>query len=87
MVGYTLAHPVAVALPGLPLALVGACGCIAVKESEHFTGLPDPASNPWSQSPWKPKRQVKGKQLAWRFGKGQARLRLVSVEEEMKTCR
>ena len=26
MVGYALAHPVAVALPGLPLALVGACG-------------------------------------------------------------
>lgn len=26
MVGHTLAHPVAVALPGLPLALVGACG-------------------------------------------------------------
>lgn len=42
MVGYTLAHPVAVAFSGLPLALVSACGCIGVKESERFSGRPNP---------------------------------------------
>lgn len=71
MVGYTLAHPVAVAFSGLPLALVSACGCIGVKESEHFSGLPHPLIRSpkalgSSSDRWK--------QVSVKSGKGQARL-------------
>lgn len=58
MVGHALAHPVAVALPGLPLALVGACGRGRKgKKNQDLLLLA-------------PRPQVPLEVLAWRLGGG-----------------
>lgn len=90
MVGHTLAHPVAVALPSLPLALVGACGRGRTGRDSQDPLLLAP------QAPSTPGSLRVGLerwgQLAWRLGKGtrsggQARLGGKAWKSRVKTDR